>query len=108
MTGLYLPTSDIDLVVFGRWEHLPLWTLERALVDAKIAEASTVKVCDDDDDDDDDGGGGEIGDICHNCSDRTSTLSVCLLIFLFVGWPACLFGCCLHRFLVGLPVGLLV
>ena len=43
-TGLYLPTSDIDLVVFGRWEHLPLWTLERALVTAKVAEASTVKV----------------------------------------------------------------
>uniref|UniRef100_A0A1I8HAY9 polynucleotide adenylyltransferase n=1 Tax=Macrostomum lignano TaxID=282301 RepID=A0A1I8HAY9_9PLAT len=30
-TGLYLPTSDIDLVLFGRWEALPLRALERAL-----------------------------------------------------------------------------
>jgi non-canonical poly(A) RNA polymerase PAPD5/7 len=45
-TGLYLPTSDIDLVVVGRWETLPLRTLEKALLDAKIADTSTLKVLD--------------------------------------------------------------
>ncbi len=38
--------SDIDLVVFGEWEKLPLWTLERALVNENIAESSTIKVLD--------------------------------------------------------------
>jgi len=45
-TGLYLPTSDIDLVVVGRWEALPLRTLERALLDRKIADPATLKVLD--------------------------------------------------------------
>ncbi|KAM9409637.1 terminal nucleotidyltransferase 4B [Pholidichthys leucotaenia] len=45
-TGLYLPTSDIDLVVFGKWEMLPLWTLEEALRKRKIAEETTIKVLD--------------------------------------------------------------
>eukprot|EP00092_Neocalanus_flemingeri_P101775 GFUD01130119.1.p1 GENE.GFUD01130119.1~~GFUD01130119.1.p1 ORF type:complete len:436 (+),score=57.99 GFUD01130119.1:50-1357(+) len=45
-TGLYLPTSDIDLVVVGRWEALPLRTLERALLDRKIADPITLKVLD--------------------------------------------------------------
>ncbi|KAL9975956.1 hypothetical protein ACROYT_G013180 [Oculina patagonica] len=45
-TGLYLPTSDIDIVVFGNWERLPLWTLEQALTANKIAEVSSVKVLD--------------------------------------------------------------
>jgi len=45
-TGLYLPTSDIDLVVVGRWETLPLRTLERALLDRKIADPVTLKVLD--------------------------------------------------------------
>ncbi|XP_029191114.2 terminal nucleotidyltransferase 4B-like [Acropora millepora] len=45
-TGLYLPTSDIDIVIFGKWERLPLWTLEQALTANKIAEASTIKVLD--------------------------------------------------------------
>ncbi|XP_047540021.1 non-canonical poly(A) RNA polymerase protein Trf4-1-like isoform X2 [Vanessa atalanta] len=43
-TGLYLPTSDIDLVVIGQWEKLPLWTLERELVGQNIAEKESIKV----------------------------------------------------------------
>lgn len=45
-TGLYLPTSDIDLVVFGQWKHLPLMTLHNALVKKKIVEADQIKVLD--------------------------------------------------------------
>nr|XP_039255416.1 terminal nucleotidyltransferase 4B-like [Styela clava] len=45
-TGLYLPTSDIDMVVFGEWEELPLWTLQKQLVQKRIAEESSIKVLD--------------------------------------------------------------
>ncbi|EDW07574.2 uncharacterized protein Dmoj_GI15833 [Drosophila mojavensis] len=45
-TGLFLPTSDIDLVVLGLWEKLPLRTLEFELVARGIAEACTVRVLD--------------------------------------------------------------
>lgn len=45
-TGLYLSTSDIDLVVVGRWEVLPLKTLEKALLDQKIADPAMLKVLD--------------------------------------------------------------
>ncbi|CAF92498.1 unnamed protein product, partial [Tetraodon nigroviridis] len=45
-TGLYLPTSDIDLVVFGKWETLPLWTLEEALRKRKVADENSIKVLD--------------------------------------------------------------
>ncbi|XP_076470555.1 uncharacterized protein LOC143300637 [Babylonia areolata] len=45
-TGLYLPTSDIDLVVFGEWKHLPLRTLQKALLDKKIVEPDQIKVLD--------------------------------------------------------------
>lgn len=45
-TGLYLPTSDIDLVIFGHWETLPLWTLEEALRKRKIADENSIKVLD--------------------------------------------------------------
>ncbi|XP_077569802.1 terminal nucleotidyltransferase 4B-like [Stigmatopora nigra] len=45
-TGLYLPTSDIDLVVFGKWEMLPLWTLEEALRKRNIADKNSIKVLD--------------------------------------------------------------
>ncbi|TRY90875.1 hypothetical protein DNTS_021951 [Danionella cerebrum] len=45
-TGLYLPTSDIDLVVFGNWETLPLWTLEEALRQRKVADENSIKVLD--------------------------------------------------------------
>lgn len=43
-TGLYLPTSDIDLVVFGGWADLPLWTLHDALLEEGIADAQSIKV----------------------------------------------------------------
>ncbi|XP_070187139.1 terminal nucleotidyltransferase 4B-like isoform X2 [Littorina saxatilis] len=45
-TGLYLPTSDIDLVVFGQWKNLPLRTLHNALVEKKIVELDQIKVLD--------------------------------------------------------------
>ncbi|XP_028978708.2 terminal nucleotidyltransferase 4A isoform X1 [Esox lucius] len=45
-TGLYLPTSDIDLVVFGKWERPPLQQLEQALRNHNVAEPSTIKVLD--------------------------------------------------------------
>lgn len=45
-TGLYLPTSDIDLVVIGRWEKLPLRTLETELLKRSIAEPLSVRVLD--------------------------------------------------------------
>ncbi|XP_077542304.1 terminal nucleotidyltransferase 4B-like isoform X3 [Haemaphysalis longicornis] len=45
-TGLYLPTSDIDVVVIGKWETLPMWTLEKALLSHRIAEPQSIKVLD--------------------------------------------------------------
>nr|XP_033785633.1 terminal nucleotidyltransferase 4A isoform X2 [Geotrypetes seraphini] len=45
-TGLYLPTSDIDLVVFGKWEHPPLQQLEQALRKRNVAEPCSIKVLD--------------------------------------------------------------
>uniref|UniRef100_A0A673YW11 Terminal nucleotidyltransferase 4A n=1 Tax=Salmo trutta TaxID=8032 RepID=A0A673YW11_SALTR len=45
-TGLYLPTSDIDLVVFGKWERLPLQQLEQALRKHNVAEPFSIKVLD--------------------------------------------------------------
>ncbi|XP_053570495.1 terminal nucleotidyltransferase 4A [Bombina bombina] len=45
-TGLYLPTSDIDLVVFGKWEQPPLQLLEQALRKRNVAEPCSVKVLD--------------------------------------------------------------
>ncbi|XP_041867455.1 terminal nucleotidyltransferase 4A isoform X2 [Melanotaenia boesemani] len=45
-TGLYLPTSDIDLVVFGKWERPPLQELEQALRKHKVAEPFSIKVLD--------------------------------------------------------------
>lgn len=38
--------SDIDLVVFGNWETLPLWTLEEALRKRNVADENSVKVLD--------------------------------------------------------------
>ncbi|XP_078395207.1 terminal nucleotidyltransferase 4A isoform X3 [Cetorhinus maximus] len=43
-TGLYLPTSDIDLVVFGKWKNPPLQLLEQALRRRNIAEPHSIKV----------------------------------------------------------------
>ncbi|XP_077348011.1 terminal nucleotidyltransferase 4A [Lithobates pipiens] len=45
-TGLYLPTSDIDLVVFGKWDHPPLQLLEQALRKQNIAEPHSLRVLD--------------------------------------------------------------
>ncbi|CAH1780091.1 unnamed protein product [Owenia fusiformis] len=45
-TGLYLPTSDIDLVVFGKWDKLPLRPLERELIKNKITDEDHIKVLD--------------------------------------------------------------
>ncbi|XP_056376712.1 terminal nucleotidyltransferase 4A isoform X2 [Hyla sarda] len=45
-TGLYLPTSDIDLVVFGTWDHPPLQLLEQALRKHQVAEPDSIKVLD--------------------------------------------------------------
>ncbi|KAH9281603.1 Non-canonical poly(A) RNA polymerase PAPD7 [Echinococcus granulosus] len=49
-TGLYLPTSDVDIVIFGKWPQLPLGTLERALkennfaTDIKVLSKATVPI----------------------------------------------------------------
>jgi len=45
-TKLYLPTSDIDLAVFGKWEKLPLNTLKKELVNHGFADEETIKVLD--------------------------------------------------------------
>uniref|UniRef100_A0A0K2UNL3 polynucleotide adenylyltransferase n=1 Tax=Lepeophtheirus salmonis TaxID=72036 RepID=A0A0K2UNL3_LEPSM len=45
-TGLYLPTSDIDLVICGKWESLPLRTIERVLLEKKIASPDSLRVLD--------------------------------------------------------------
>ncbi|VDL61523.1 unnamed protein product [Hymenolepis diminuta] len=49
-TGLYLPTSDIDVVISGKWQNLPLRSLERALQacnfasDIKVLSKATVPI----------------------------------------------------------------
>ncbi|XP_034467615.1 terminal nucleotidyltransferase 4A-like isoform X2 [Hippoglossus hippoglossus] len=45
-TGLYLPTSDIDLVVFGKWDHPPLQELEQALKKHNVSGPYPIKVLD--------------------------------------------------------------
>ncbi|XP_076827179.1 terminal nucleotidyltransferase 4A-like [Brachyhypopomus gauderio] len=45
-TGLYLPTSDIDLVVFGKWDHPPLQQLDQALRQHHLAEPFSIKILD--------------------------------------------------------------
>ncbi|XP_063217319.1 terminal nucleotidyltransferase 4B-like [Bacillus rossius redtenbacheri] len=45
-TGLYLPTSDIDLVVIGNWKEPPLRSLEQALLEHGIADKNSLKVLD--------------------------------------------------------------
>jgi len=45
-TGLYLPTSDIDLVVIGDWAKLPLRTLEDALRNKGVCDNDQIKVLD--------------------------------------------------------------
>lgn len=45
-TNLYLPTSDIDVVVIGKWEQLPLRTLEQAFRATSFIEKDTIRVID--------------------------------------------------------------
>ena len=39
---IYLPTSDIDMVVLGEWQHLPINTLAKKLRDANITSKMQV------------------------------------------------------------------
>ncbi len=41
-----MKTSDIDMVVIGKWESLPLYTLEKKLLESGIVDESTIKVLD--------------------------------------------------------------
>lgn len=34
------------MVVFGQWEELPLWTLQRELIKKEIANEESIKVLD--------------------------------------------------------------
>lgn len=47
-TGLFLPTSDIDMVVFGEWPStsLPLNYLKDALIRERISDHENIKVLD--------------------------------------------------------------
>lgn len=45
-TGLYLPTSDIDLVVLGNWPVLPLFSVEHELRKAEITVPGSLMVLD--------------------------------------------------------------
>ncbi|XKL60343.1 hypothetical protein PGB90_001359 [Kerria lacca] len=45
-SSLYLPTSDIDIVVIGKWDKLPLKTLQDALLNSGICDPDNVKVLD--------------------------------------------------------------
>lgn len=44
--SLYLPTSDIDLVVLGQWNQLPLFSLEEDFLTADIALEGSILVLD--------------------------------------------------------------
>lgn len=45
-TVTFLLSSDIDLVVFGKWERPPLQLLEQALRKHNVAEPGSIKVLD--------------------------------------------------------------
>lgn len=45
-TGLYLPTSDIDIVVLGNWPVLPLFSVERELREAEMTVPGSLMVLD--------------------------------------------------------------
>ncbi|XP_037085910.1 terminal nucleotidyltransferase 4B-like [Pollicipes pollicipes] len=45
-TGLYLPTSDIDMVVTGKWNNSPLEMLKDVLIRAKICHPDSIRVLD--------------------------------------------------------------
>ena len=48
VTGLFLPTGDVDLAVFGKWEcpQPPLFSLEEALLEHSIAIEGSLLVLD--------------------------------------------------------------
>lgn len=41
-TGLYLPTSDLDVVLFGKWEAFPFRTLENRLFDISVHQSIDI------------------------------------------------------------------
>lgn len=43
-TGLYLPSSDLDVVVFGRWKTRPLFTLSDMLVNDGLCSREDMRV----------------------------------------------------------------
>jgi len=43
-TGLYLPSSDLDVVVFGRWKTRPLFTLSDMLVNDGLCTHEDMRV----------------------------------------------------------------
>jgi non-canonical poly(A) RNA polymerase PAPD5/7 len=48
-TELFLPTSDIDIVVFGHWEHMseyPLNHLKKAIIREQISDKDSILVLD--------------------------------------------------------------
>ena len=50
-TGLYLPSSDLDVVIIGKWEVIPFITLERIITDIAASNrnehrANCFKACD--------------------------------------------------------------
>ncbi|ESO03725.1 hypothetical protein HELRODRAFT_79937 [Helobdella robusta] len=45
-TNLYLPSCDIDLVVFGKWPTKPLFTLKDALVAKNVTTEENARVID--------------------------------------------------------------
>lgn len=45
-TGLFLPTSDIDMVVIGEWKSLPLNELKEALIKVGISDQENIKCLD--------------------------------------------------------------
>lgn len=45
-TKLYLPTSDIDMMIMGKWEVSPLHTLKNELIESGIADEDNIKVLD--------------------------------------------------------------
>lgn len=46
VAGMFLPTSDIDFVVFGQWSKLPLFTFEEEFKKAGIAVEDSLTVID--------------------------------------------------------------
>ena len=45
-TGLYLPTSDIDMVVLGAKESLNIYSLDQKLRESGMPDSKTVKLLD--------------------------------------------------------------